>query len=248
MSDKLTSQDYWESYYGKRHANKQRIINVCSYYDVFWKKLFHSSNDTQTLIEIGGYPGRYLAYLANKYHIKPTCLDYNSEATHIEEVFKIMDVNEFDILQKDFTTYQTAVTYDYVISNGFIEHFEDFDTILDLHVDYIKNNGRLFVMIPNMKGYVRIYKYFVDYKNLKIHNLNCMNLNVFKNFAKRHNLKIKHLGYYGGFPIGVHQKLNIAQKIIFKVHRYIFKFIFNPFLMKHPSRYFSSSIVAIFEK
>ena len=36
------------------------------------------------------------------------------------------------------------------MSNGFIEHFEDYDAILDLHVDYLNANGRLLVMIPTL--------------------------------------------------------------------------------------------------
>lgn len=248
MADKLTSQEYWESYYGKHHANKNRIISVCSYYNTFWEEFFGSSSNSKTLIEIGGFPGRYLAYLADKFKVKPTCLDYNSDATHVQEVFRTMNVTDYEILQKDFTTFKTPTTYDYVISNGFIEHFEQFNTILDLHVDYMKSDGSLLIMIPNMRGYIRFYKYLVDYKNLKIHNLKCMHLEVFKNFAERQNLHIRHLGYYGGFPLGVHQKLNIFQKLIFKVHRLIFKFVLNQYLMKHPSRFFSSSIIAIFDK
>jgi cyclopropane fatty-acyl-phospholipid synthase-like methyltransferase len=210
--------------------------------------LIKDTNEKQSLIEIGGFPGRYLAYLGAKYNIKPTCLDYNSDTTEIEGVFKVMGVDDYEITQQDFTTYKTPIQYDYVISNGFIEHFEDFNTILDLHVDYMKDQSKLLVMIPNMRGYVRFYKYLVDYKNLKIHNLKCMHLKVFQDFAQRHDLKIKYLSHYGGFPIGVHQKLNVFQKLVYKSHRLLFKYIFNPYLMTHPSRFFSSSIIAIFEK
>jgi hypothetical protein len=248
MSDKLTTQQYWEKYYSNSYSNKKRIVSVCSYYDVFWNIFIQDKNEKQSLIEIGGFPGRFLAYLSSKYNIKPTCLDYNSDKAEIEGVFKTMEVDDYTITQQDFTTYKTPVQYDYVMSNGFIEHFKDFDNILDLHIDYMKDQSKLFVMIPNMRGYIRFYKYLVDYNNLKIHNLKCMHLKVFKDFAKRHDLKIKYLSHYGGFPIGVHQKLNIFQKLIFKAHRLLFKFVLNPYLMKHPSRFFSSSIIAIFEK
>ena len=248
MKDKLTSQEYWENYYGKNHANSKRIIDVCSYYDNFWEQFFGTNHKDKTLIEIGGYPGRYLAYLADKYKVKPICLDYNSEVKHIEEVFKTMGVKDFSILQEDFTTFKTQKTYDFVLSNGFIEHFDDYDSVLDYHVDYMHDDSKLFVMIPNKRGYIRFYKYLIDYKNLKVHNLKCMHLRVFRDFADRNNLKINHLSYYGGFPISSHQELNFIQKLIYKVHRQLFKFVVNPYLMKHPSKYFSSLIIAIFEK
>ena len=247
-NQKLTTKDYWETYYKHSHVNTQHIVNVCSYYDDIWDVFINSQHESNSLIEIGGFPGRYLAYLANTYKLEPTCLDYNSDVTQIEGCFKVMDVPAYHIIQEDFTKYAPNKKYDYVMSNGFIEHFENYDAILDLHVDYMADKGRLLVMIPNMRGYVTFYKYLVDYKNLKVHNLKCMRLKVFEDFAKRNNLSIQHLDYYGGFPLGVHQKSNIFQKIIYKGHRLIFKFFVNDRLKKHPSKYFSSAIIAIFEK
>ncbi|MCD2259807.1 class I SAM-dependent methyltransferase [Psychroserpens luteolus] len=248
MDDKLTTQAYWEAYYKRNNVSKQQIINVCSQYDTYWDLLFGDKPEGKDLIEIGGFPGRYLAYLASKYNVKPTCLDYNSDAKQIEASFNVLDVNDYDILQKDFTTYETLKTYDYVISNGFIEHFEDFNSILDNHVSYLNNHGKMLIMIPNMKGYIKLYKQLVDPKNLAIHNLKCMSLDVFKDFAARHNLKIKELTYFGGFPHAVHQELNIVQKVIYKLHRLFFKKIANKWVNKYPSKQFSSTILAIFEK
>jgi hypothetical protein len=248
MADKLTSKRYWESYYKNNHVNKQHIVAVCSYYNTIWNIFIKASEEAKSLLEIGGFPGRYLAYLANQYSLEPTCLDYNSDITQIEGSFKVMGVSNYHIIQEDFTKYKTQKKYDYVISNGFIEHFEDYDAILDLHVDYMAENGRLLIMIPNMKGYIKFYKYMVDYKNLKVHNLECMRLKVFKDFARRHNLSLLHLDYYGGFPLGVHQKNNFIQKLIYKCHRLVFKFFANDKLKKHPSKYLSSAIIGIFEK
>lgn len=248
MSDKLTTKKYWETYYRHNHVNKKHIVSVCSYYDAIWDVFIKDSDRAKSIMEIGGFPGRYLADLANQYQLNPTCLDYNSDLTQIEGSFKVMDVHDYHIIQEDFTKYKPHNKFDYVMSNGFIEHFENYDAIFDLHLDYVADDGRLLVMIPNMKGYVKFYKYLVDYKNLKVHNLKCMRLKVFTDFAKRHNLSILHLDYYGGFPFNVHQKNNFIQKLIYKGHRLFFKYLANDWVEKHPSKYFSSAIIAIFEK
>lgn len=222
---------------------------MCSYYDEFWDQFIGlNSPGGKTIIEIGGYPGRYLAYLSSKYGLIPTCLDYNSNSSQIEKSFKVMGVKNFSIIQEDFTAYQPKQDYNYVLSNGFVEHFEDFNSILDLHTKYLKPDGKLCILIPNMKGYIKLYKQLVDSENLKIHNLNSMSLGVFKNFADRHELKISKLTYFGGFPYTVHQPLNLFQKVIFKVHWYLFRKWLNKILIKNPSPSFSSSIIAIFEK
>lgn len=248
MTDKLTTKAYWETYYRGSHVSEKHIVSVCSYYDRIWDIFVKKGSKNEKLIEIGGFPGRYLAYLSKRHYLNPTCLDYNSDFTQVKGCFDVMNVSNYHIIQKDFTTYRTAYKYDYVMSNGFIEHFENYDKILDLHVDYLADKGRLLIMIPNMKGYIKFYKYLVDYNNLKIHNLNTMRLSVFKNFAKRHNLSILYLGYYGGFPLNVHQKNNFIQKLIYKSHRLIFKYFGNSLLLKYPSKYFSSSIIGVFER
>jgi len=244
---KLTTQKYWEGYYKKNHADKKHIIAVCAYYDKFWEQLIEKKSEKQTIIEIGGFPGRYLAYLSSKYNLEPTCLDYNSDAKQIEATFKTMQVKTFHILQKDFTKHKPEQQYDYVISNGFIEHFQNFNEILDLHVQYLKPGGKMLIMIPNKRYLRKVYGLLCDYNNLKMHNLKSMKLKVFKNFALKNNFKINTLQYYGGFPFSVHQKQNVFQKILSKSFRLIFKQV-NPFLMKHPSKYFSASIISIFEK
>jgi len=102
-------------------------------------------------------------------------------------------------------------------------------------------------MIPNKRYLRKWYSYFVDHNNLKMHNLKSMKLSVFKNFALRKNLEIKYLDYYGGFAFSVHQKLNPVQNFIYKSFRYIFYHL-NPVIAKHPNKYLSSTIIAVFTK
>jgi SAM-dependent methyltransferase len=248
MADELTTRKYWEDYYKHNHADKDHIVNLCSQYDSYWDDLIPTSSQDKTLLEVGGYPGRYLAYLANKFKLEPTCLDFNSDKTQIQRTFAIMNVSDYHLLQKDFTKSEPEKTYDFVFSIGFVEHFEDFNAILDKHAAYLKPGGKILILIPNKRYVRRVYGYLVDYKNLKAHNLKCMSLKTFRDFGKRNGLKINRLEYRGGFPFSVHQKLNIFQKIIFKGTRAIFKFGLNPYLRKHPSKYFSESIIGIFEK
>lgn len=248
MAKELTSRDYWEDYYKHNHADKNHITSVCSQYDAYWNDLISENSESKSIIEIGGYPGRYLAYLAHRYKLEPTCLDFNSDETQIERTFQAMDVNNYHLLQKDFSTYAPKKTYDYVISLGFVEHFDDFNAILDKHAAYLKPGGKMLIMIPNKRYLRRFYGYLLDYKNLKAHNLKCMSLKTFRDFGKRNHLKINCLEYWGGFQFSVHQKLNFFQKITYKVARLIFKFGLNPYIEKHPTKYLSASLIAIYEK
>lgn len=249
MKTNLTTREYWEGYYSHDHSARKHIVTVCSRYDKFWDALITKNSDTkQSIIEIGGYPGRYLAYLSDKYELEPTCLDFNTDESQLNKTFQSMGISNYHIIESDFNTHRPKCAYDYVISLGFIEHFDNFNDVMDKHLEYLKPGGKLLIMIPNKRYLRRIYGYLVDYKNLKAHNLKCMNLKTFRNFATRNNLTIKHLEYWGGFPFGVHQKLNFFQKLIYKFTRLLFKFVLNPFIEKHPNKYLSSSLMAIYQK
>lgn len=249
MNSKLTSKEYWEEYYKKTQTTKDKISRIASEYDQLWEMLFskNEANPPKTILEIGGYPGRYLAYLSDKFILVPTCLDYNSDVSKIEECMNIFDVNDYKVIQTDIFNHQIEKQYDIVISLGFVEHFSDYNQILDKHCEYLKPGGTLLIMIPNKRWLRKWYGYLVDYDNLKAHNLKCMNFKTFNDFAKRNNLNEIKLTYFGEFQYAVHQKLNFIQDIIKRVVKFIFKRL-NPFLRNHPSKFYSSSIIAIYKK
>jgi cyclopropane fatty-acyl-phospholipid synthase-like methyltransferase len=249
MSKRLTDINYWENYYSDNKVNRSQINSICSIYDKYWEDLIHEneSSPVKTIIEIGGHPGRYLAYLAEKYSLVPTCLDFNSDRSKIDQSMRSMGVSDYNIIQADFLNYETKEKYDIVISNGFIEHFENYDEVLDKHINYLNSGGTMLIMIPNMTGYIKFYKKLVDKGNLAIHNLECMNKKVFKNFAKRNNLTIHNLSFFGGFPFSVHQELNYFQSIFFQIHRQICKKGLDNIIKSFPSSFYSSGLVAVFK-
>jgi cyclopropane fatty-acyl-phospholipid synthase-like methyltransferase len=243
-----TSKEYWENYYAKSALDVAQIKQICGKYDDIWEKMVEACpQKPKTIIEIGAYPGRYVAYLASKYQLLPTALDYNSDVNKIRSSFEVMEVSNAKTIQTDFTAYVPEEKFDIIISLGFIEHFEKFNEILDRHLLYAHENSTFVITVPNKKYLRKWYGYACDYQNLKVHNLNCMTKQVFNDFAKRNNLKIHYLEYYGGFAYAVHQPLNVFQKIIYHTFRFVFKRI-NPYLEKHPGKYYSQMLIGIFSR
>jgi cyclopropane fatty-acyl-phospholipid synthase-like methyltransferase len=200
------------------------------------------------LVEIGGFPGRFLAYLGWKYNLKPTSIDFNSNIDQIKEHFDGFGIKEYSIINEDFFKFEPKEKYDLVLSNGFIEHFKNYDYVLDLHVEYMKKGSILIVIIPNMKGFIKYYKSFFDKENLQKHTLDSMKLSVFQKFAERKNLNLIKCEFFGDFPFNVHQELTGFKKHAQKVSRIIFKYAFNRLIKKYPGPYFSSGIIAILKK
>lgn len=248
MAERYTEKSYWENYYRKAKIDREQIESVCGHYDHYWDQLVESCcHPPRSIIEIGAYPGRYIAYLAARYGLEATALDYNSDRKKIEEAFQTMGVDRYEIIQADFFLYEPDHQFDLIISNGFVEHFENYDEVLDRHYKYLAPGGAMLVMIPNKRYLRKWYDYLCDYPNLIIHNLKAMKLSVFRKFAERNGLEIAFLGYLGGFSYNVHQKLNWLQQQIYRIVRLVFRKL-NPIIEEYPNRFFSSSILGIFKK
>lgn len=246
--DRLTTREYWSSYYSHNNADRDEIEHICGEYDDVWNILVNScKKKPETIIEIGAYPGRFLSYLASRYQLYPTALDFNPDLAAIEKSMAAMNVKNFRCINKDFLAFRPLKRYDLVVSIGFIEHFVNFDEVLDLHCNYVDENGAMLIMIPHMRYGQYLHRKIFDQENLDIHNLECMKTSVFEKFAERNDLQIRHLSYFGGFLTNVHKPLHGVKDLCNRVERKAFKLI-NPVLSKHPSRFYSSTLIGIFTR
>lgn len=244
----LTSREYWIDYYKASSEDKETLIRICGKYDSFWDLLHKScASKPKSILEIGAFPGRYLAYVASRYQLDATGIDFNPTIEKFERNMKIMGVDRYEYICTDFLNHTPVEKYDLVISNGFIEHFDNFNHVLDLHAKYLCNGGSMLIMIPNKRFLRFIYGNLLDRKNQLAHNLKCMKLSVFRDFAVRNNLTIKYLSYQGGFAYKVHDQLNPFQKIIYHPVRYL-SIKLNRFLSSNPSKWWSGTIISIFNK
>jgi SAM-dependent methyltransferase len=244
----LTSRKYWQSYYEESAEDRETIIKVCSNYDFFWDKLVDSCDQPpKSILEIGAFPGRYLAYLSSRYGLQATGLDFNPDDKKFMRSMHAMGIETANYICSDFLTHESHDKFDLVFSNGLIEHFTNFDEVLDKHCQYLKPGGAMLIMIPNKRFIRSLYGNLVDRKNQKAHNLACMNKAVFESFALRNNLKIEWLQYHGGFPYKVHAPLNVVQKSVYHLARFL-ALQFNRWIKKHPSKWWSSALIGIYRK
>ena len=244
----LTSKQYWQDYYKEASEDSKAIVKICGEYDAFWEMLVNScAHKPQSMVEIGAFPGRYLAYLSARYKLAATGIDFNPDEVKFGRSMNAMGITGYNYICTDFLEHKPSVQYDLVFSNGFIEHFTNYEEVLNKHAAYLKPGGAMMVMIPNKRYLRKIYGYLLDYKNLKAHNLDCMHLDLFQNFANQNNLKIQYLSYYGGFAYRVHQTLSFWQKLVYKPVRFL-SIKLNGLLSRNPSKWYSGTIVAVFSK
>ena len=214
---------------------------------LFWKYL-HKSNKDRVALEIGCVPGRFLAYVCKHFGYFPEGIDFVKDADQITgKILRNSGIKEYKIYTQDFLEWKAEKKYDLVLSMGFIEHFQNPYEISKKHVDILKKGGKLILEVPNFANGQKLLHYHLDRENLSRHNTASMSKSYFKTFAKRFNLRIDYLGYYGGlfkfFWINKHptRMQNRAYMVLNAISNFTKK-------INLANRYFSPYLIMIAQK
>jgi len=166
------SKSYWEDYWNKEQRNSSSEF-------LFHKLLEQYNLNINDYFEFGCAPGNNMAYFANKYGCHVSGVDFvNSQL--IKDYLEKEGILSYQIYQEDVYDFQTENKYDFVGSYGFIEHFDDPETIIQKHKELVKEGGCLFIEIPNIR-YINYFitKHFSE-EILNKHNLSIMDLKKLK--------------------------------------------------------------------
>jgi 2-polyprenyl-3-methyl-5-hydroxy-6-metoxy-1,4-benzoquinol methylase len=238
----LTTQEYW----GGMGRESSGVVGRMVFSDLFSKHIKKARNG-ESVIEIGCVPGQFLAYISKNFGYFPEGVDYVKGSREVTgKTLKENGINDFRVYEKDFLRWKSSKKYPLVTSFGFIEHFDDPISIVKKHIDLLSVGGTLLIEVPNFNG----LRYFVskhsDIKTLNIHNMQVMSLSFYRHIAKIFNLKIKYLGYCGGFEYnwGNHNP-TLKEKLVYAPFK-----ILSKVLKRIPmnSKFMSAYIVFIAEK
>jgi 2-polyprenyl-3-methyl-5-hydroxy-6-metoxy-1,4-benzoquinol methylase len=248
FNNEITDKPYWEEYYKKQTADINLIRQNGKVYDKYWSICIDTK--TKSVIEIGAFPGRYLSYVADKYNLKPTGLDFQSDLSVIKKNFQVFNIDDYELINEDFLEWKPNKKYDLVLSIGFVEHFKNYEEVITKHFHLMGKNSKIFFHVPNKRYLRKLYGQIADRENLKVHNLEVMSFDVFKRIAEKHNMEIEVLEYFGPFQYGLHgEKPNFLRQFFFQSFRFLFKKLkLNSLVEKHPSKLWSSCIICIMKK
>lgn len=222
---KITEEDFWFNFWKNVElpSNIDYTRNSDSIIANTIKSFLPKNNAGKKSAEIGCAPGKWLVFLNKELGYNVDGYDYFQYAVEKTiENLKLSGVEKekFNVFNADFTKDKIDKKYDLVISLGFIEHFENYDEILYKHYELLNENGFLVIGIPNFMGFNHYFQYIIDLfiperdKLLPNHNTKVMNLDLYKNFAKKYNLKEHFCNYVGGFEASLFPINKINNKIV----------------------------------
>jgi hypothetical protein len=140
----------------------------------------------------------------------------------------------------DIREFKPGKRFDIVASFGLVEHFTDFDAMLDIHDDLLAPGGLCIVEVPHFRKLQYLYHYLLDRKDLLRHNTAVMNLDVFNRLAARKHHRILHLDYCGALRFwGVDRSgsapLRISRILLSRIIQTAAQFVGRVLPKNHPS-------------
>ena len=252
---KLSDLKFWEKYWTSLKLPREVDLNFS--YDRCLANTLKKHIDIRggEIFEIGCTPGKWLAYMAKEFLMTPSGIEYLDVGVKATlENLRVLGITPGSILQGDFLEAENKINrqFDVVMSIGFIEHFDNVDHIVDLHLRLLKPGGILILGIPNFQGIYYFVQKILNKELLDAHNLSIMNLDYFHELGKLFSLQPMFVDYIGSFepslPIPKHKYGNPLQfmlKSAIHIANKIRKFeVFDT--INH--KYISSTILAIYRK
>lgn len=221
----LTNKESWDQGYILRDDIVDLELGWRDYINnLIVEKIENIGLDGKNVLEIGAGDSKWLPYFACKYPgSRFSGLDYSSVGCEklVARAVAISNIATIDVYHEDMFALNSALhgAFDLVLSFGVVEHFTDLSHALLAKRKYLKKNGMMFSLIPNMAGSMG---YLAKSFNRNIYDMH--NPHDFDSFFDGHcmaGLKVISGGYLGAINFGVLSSC-FEDREGFSWHAYVF--------------------------
>jgi len=201
MDNLLTDRQFWVNYWERKTG---LAVNIPANY-LFHEELASIINtqNVETAIELGGFPGYYAVFLKKYFKLDVTLLDYFVHQPVTNALLAANDLKGQDIhiIETDLFNHKEAEQYDLVLSCGLIEHFKDTADIIQRHISFVKPGGTLFITLPNFKALNGWFQKVFDKDNYDKHNISCMDPELLAGICRDAGMEVVQAKYFGHFSL-----------------------------------------------
>ncbi len=203
----LTDDGYWDAYWQERAGELplevhrgEASLQVRAILDVIDAYL---PGEDASVLEVGGAPGQYLAYIHRRCSCRCAILDYSAAGCALaRENFRALGV-ELAVYEEDLVAAEVTDRFDFVYSLGLVEHFADYAAAVAAQAKLVKSGGVLLIGMPNFRGVDGWFARRIDRERFESHNLEAMNISGWDSFEQALGLQRLFRGHVGGFEPAV---------------------------------------------
>jgi 2-polyprenyl-3-methyl-5-hydroxy-6-metoxy-1,4-benzoquinol methylase len=202
----LTNIEYWDQGYASRDGVAELTFDWRNYvYGLIAAKIEGIGLDGKQILEVGAGDSMWLPYLARKYSgarfagvdFSPAGCDRLARRAAAGKPVTI-DIHNENMFAENSSLHGT---FDVVLSFGVVEHFADLAAALLAKRRYLKDNGMMFTIIPNMAGSIGYLTRKFNRKVFDMHNPH--DLDSFLAGHRQAGLAMTSSGYLGSMNFGV---------------------------------------------
>lgn len=206
---RFTTAEWWDDYWRGTPLPQRIGFGTSSYVDELLGVLtrYLPSGDGHSVLEIGGAPGRYLAFLHER-GLKVTALEYSPVGVELaRENFRRLDITATVVHGDMFDSDLDIPPQDAVYSLGLIEHFDDPAAVARAHVRLVKPGGILIIGAPNLRGVSKWLHGRLSPSVLESHHWPATDPAAWDGFERELGLERLYKAYVGGFEPAVFGRL-----------------------------------------
>ncbi len=194
---RLTDEKYWDEGYQGQQLTAATEGSLPDLLNAYLDKV-----ENKTCIEIGSFPGTYLPAIGKKGYTL-NGIDFNERnKTDLPPWLAGLGLKTGEFWSGDFFEFVKTANkkYDLVCSFGFIEHFENYDEVIQAHLDMVSPGGKVIITTPNFAGWMQYIPHrLFDKENLAKHNVKSMAPKKWKKLMESNGFEVKYCGYFGKY-------------------------------------------------
>jgi 2-polyprenyl-3-methyl-5-hydroxy-6-metoxy-1,4-benzoquinol methylase len=198
LTDESFWNDYWSSVQLPIEIDKSRGLVIAEITDVLDRYL--QRDRAMSVLEIGGAPGQYAAYVHKRLGHSITILDSSPLGCEkTRENFDLLGIPG-DVINGDLFDLPSGLArFDAVYSLGLLEHFDDVTAVVRAHMNLLAPGGTLLLGAPNLVGINRLLLRRLSPDFLSTHQEEATRVPTWDRFETDLRLTRLFRAYLGGF-------------------------------------------------
>jgi SAM-dependent methyltransferase len=214
----LTDEEYWDRYWRTLELPSEVKKGTSLYLDAITEVFdrWLPADADGTVLEVGGAPGQYGAYVHRRLGYRLHVLD--SSEVGCAATRKNLELLGIDgeIVQGDmFDPTLELPAFDVVYSLGLIEHFDDLEGAVEAHTRFVRPGGLLVLGCPNFRGVNGLLLRRLAPGIVATTNRPNMDARTWTRFEQTLGLERLFRGYVGGFEPSVAARTETGRKLDF---------------------------------
>jgi 2-polyprenyl-3-methyl-5-hydroxy-6-metoxy-1,4-benzoquinol methylase len=211
MIKSIVSKKYWDTTWENstmpkeiEYGDKKLKNTVNIEFDKIFSKILSQANLQQTsLLEVGCANSAWLPYFKKRFGFEVSGLDYSELGCKKSMDFLAHEGVVGNIYCEDFFNDDSDLVgkFDIVVSFGVVEHFENTAATLEALAKYLKPDGVLITIVPNLSGIIGFIQKRLDRKVFDLHI--CLDKPALIESAKKARLKTILVDYLVPLNFGI---------------------------------------------